>query len=247
MVSYLTGLEMESLCARLDKFGEGRVLDDNASIMVNFKGGAKGLYWSSQIAVGHDNGFRVRIYGTKASLDWLQEDCNHCRVSLSRQADGAPLPRPGPDVRPGPVPLPHSVRPSRGLFRSVRQHLFASISPPSRKKKAGEPLTREDLDFPERRGRDPGRPVHREMRRKLDERGGLGQILRPEKPGEESAMSRPVTLFTGQWADLPFEEVCKKASAWGYDGLEIACWGDHMDVRTAAAEPGLRQEEEDRS
>ncbi len=47
-------------------------------------------------------------------------------------------------------------------------------------------------------------------------------------------MSRPVTLFTGQWADLPFEDICRKASAWGYDGLEIACWGDHMDVRKAA-------------
>jgi sugar phosphate isomerase/epimerase len=50
-------------------------------------------------------------------------------------------------------------------------------------------------------------------------------------------MSRPVTLFTGQWADLPFEELCKKASRWGYDGLEIACWGDHMDVKAAATNP----------
>ena len=50
-------------------------------------------------------------------------------------------------------------------------------------------------------------------------------------------MTKPVTLFTGQWADLPLEEVCKKAGAWGYDGLEIACWGDHMDVRTAATNP----------
>jgi sugar phosphate isomerase/epimerase len=49
-------------------------------------------------------------------------------------------------------------------------------------------------------------------------------------------MGRPVTLFTGQWADLPFEEVCKKASAWGYEGLEIACWGDHMDVRKAVSD-----------
>jgi len=47
-------------------------------------------------------------------------------------------------------------------------------------------------------------------------------------------MGKPITLFTGQWADLPFEEICKKAAAWGYDGLEIACWGDHMDVRRAA-------------
>src|SRR4051812_34895368 len=47
-------------------------------------------------------------------------------------------------------------------------------------------------------------------------------------------MPRPVTLFTGQWADLPFEEVCRLASDWGYDGLEIACWGDHLDVARAA-------------
>jgi len=50
-------------------------------------------------------------------------------------------------------------------------------------------------------------------------------------------VGRPVTLFTGQWADLPFEEICRKASSWGYDGLEIACWGDHMDVRKAAEDP----------
>ena len=42
-------------------------------------------------------------------------------------------------------------------------------------------------------------------------------------------MARPITLFTGQWADLPFEEVVRLASGWGYDGLEIACWGDHLD------------------
>ncbi|MBJ7279019.1 MAG: sugar phosphate isomerase/epimerase [Candidatus Nanopelagicales bacterium] len=47
-------------------------------------------------------------------------------------------------------------------------------------------------------------------------------------------MSRPITLFTGQWADLPFEEMCRLASSWGYDGLEIACWGDHLDVVQAA-------------
>jgi sugar phosphate isomerase/epimerase len=51
-------------------------------------------------------------------------------------------------------------------------------------------------------------------------------------------MTRPVTLFTGQWADLPFEEVCRLASGWGYDGLEIACWGDHFEVDRALAEPG---------
>jgi len=55
-------------------------------------------------------------------------------------------------------------------------------------------------------------------------------------------MARPVTLFTGQWADLPFEDICKKASAWGYDGLEIACWGDHMKVRKAGRDKAYVEE-----
>ncbi len=50
-------------------------------------------------------------------------------------------------------------------------------------------------------------------------------------------MARPVTLFTGQWADIPFEDLCKKAARWGYDGLEIACWGDHMEVNKADKNP----------
>jgi len=54
-------------------------------------------------------------------------------------------------------------------------------------------------------------------------------------------MKRPVTLFTGQWADLPFEVLCEKSSAWGYDGLEIACWGDHLEVKKAAEDPAYVQ------
>ena len=50
-------------------------------------------------------------------------------------------------------------------------------------------------------------------------------------------MPRPVTLFTGQWADLAIEDLAGRAAAWGYDGLELACWGDHLDVRRAATDP----------
>jgi sugar phosphate isomerase/epimerase len=46
-------------------------------------------------------------------------------------------------------------------------------------------------------------------------------------------MGRPITLFTGQWADLPLETLAKKASEWGFDGLELACWGDHFEVDKA--------------
>jgi sugar phosphate isomerase/epimerase len=58
-------------------------------------------------------------------------------------------------------------------------------------------------------------------------------------------MGRPVTIFTGQWADLPFETICEKAKGFGYDGLEIACWGDHMDVRKAATDPDYVKERKD--
>jgi sugar phosphate isomerase/epimerase len=49
-------------------------------------------------------------------------------------------------------------------------------------------------------------------------------------------MPRPVTLFTGQWADLPLEDLAAKAGEWGFDGLELACWGDHFDVQAALSD-----------
>ena len=54
-------------------------------------------------------------------------------------------------------------------------------------------------------------------------------------------MARPVTLFTGQWADLPLTELAPLAKKMGYDGLELACWGDHFDVQKALTEPGYAQ------
>ena len=50
-------------------------------------------------------------------------------------------------------------------------------------------------------------------------------------------MARRVTLFTGQWADLPLADVAARAAGFGYDGLELACWGDHLDVERAATDP----------
>ncbi len=81
LVSYTTGLRIQSLCARLDTFVEGRVLDDNASILVEYGGGAKGLYWSSQIAVGRDNGLRLRIFGSEGAIEWAQETPNTFTLS----------------------------------------------------------------------------------------------------------------------------------------------------------------------
>jgi len=50
-------------------------------------------------------------------------------------------------------------------------------------------------------------------------------------------MARPVTLFTGQWADLPLADLAERCARWGFDGLELACWGDHFEVDKAVADP----------
>ncbi len=147
MVSYITGLKIQRLLARLDRFGEGRVLDDNASIMLEYDKGAKGLYWSSQIAVGHDNGFRVRIYGTKASLQWVQENPNYAQVSyidkpteiLSRGRDKM-YPRAQALSR---IPSGHP----EGYFECFA-NLYSTFLTALSKKSSGEPLTKDDLDFP---------------------------------------------------------------------------------------------------
>jgi sugar phosphate isomerase/epimerase len=55
-------------------------------------------------------------------------------------------------------------------------------------------------------------------------------------------MPRPITLFTGQWADLPLETVAKKAAGWGFDGLELACWGDHFDAEEALSKDSFVRE-----
>ena len=55
-------------------------------------------------------------------------------------------------------------------------------------------------------------------------------------------MSRPVTLFSGKWADIPFEKFCEKVKSFGYDGIEIACWGDHLDLKLAATDTAYAEE-----
>jgi predicted dehydrogenase len=97
LASFVSGLELDSLCADLTSFVKGRQLDDNAHVMLRFKGGAKGMLWTSQVAPGNENNLRLRIYGTKGGLDWHQEQPNHLHWSpfgkptqlLSRGTGGA--------------------------------------------------------------------------------------------------------------------------------------------------------------
>ena len=77
LASFVTGLTLESLAADLQSFVEGRQVDDNGHVLMRFKGGARGMLWCSQVAPGNENGLRLRVYGTKAGLDWAQEDPNY--------------------------------------------------------------------------------------------------------------------------------------------------------------------------
>lgn len=73
-VYQMIGLKIKKVLARMEKIVPNRKLDDNSTVMVEFENGASGCYWSSQIAIGHDNGLKVRIYGSKGSILWFQEN-----------------------------------------------------------------------------------------------------------------------------------------------------------------------------
>jgi predicted dehydrogenase len=147
MVRYLTGLEITRLCARLDTFVAGRTLDDNASILVEYRGGAKGLYWSSQIAVGYDNALRVRVFGSKGSIQWSQENPNYLTV--------ARLGQPTQLISRGRDPLhAHAQSYSRipsghpeGYFEAFA-NIYRTFARALAARKAGGTPAEGDLDFP---------------------------------------------------------------------------------------------------
>ncbi len=82
---YITGLRIEELCADLSTFVRGRKLDDDGNVLVRYKGGAKGVLHASQISVGDENNLNIRVYGTRAALEWHQEHPNELVVKFADQ------------------------------------------------------------------------------------------------------------------------------------------------------------------
>ena len=97
LASYVSGLEASEILAELTAFGAGRVLDDNVQILLRYKGGARGALWASQVAPGNENGLRLRIYGTKGGLDWVQAEPNRMLWSPLGQSTRI-VTRGGPDA-----------------------------------------------------------------------------------------------------------------------------------------------------
>jgi predicted dehydrogenase len=80
---YITGLQIDELCAEFTSFVKGRQLEDDANLLIRYKGGAKGVLSASQISVGEENDLSIRVYGAKAALEWHQEDPNELIVKYA--------------------------------------------------------------------------------------------------------------------------------------------------------------------
>ena len=147
LARYVTGLEIEELCADVSTFVDGRRVDDDANILVRYRGGAKGLVFCSQVSLGEENRLSVRVYGTEGSLEWHQQEPN---TLIVRHAD-APLEvyKPGhaflsPEAR-------HATRLPSGhpeAFLEAFANVYANAMRTIGSRLAGETPDPLDLDFP---------------------------------------------------------------------------------------------------
>jgi predicted dehydrogenase len=146
LASYVSGLEVEAVAADLSSFVAGRKIDDDARVLLRLSGGARGMLWASQVAVGHENGLILRLYGTKAGLEWRQEHPNHLVLTplgevprtITRGSAGA-----GPAAaRVTRLPAGHP----EGYLEAFA-NLYAEIARAIRARQAGKRIPRE-VEFP---------------------------------------------------------------------------------------------------
>jgi len=146
-VNYVTGLKIEKLACNLDVFGQGGVLDNNVEALVKFKGGASGMYWTSQVAIGFDNAMKIRVFGDKGTLEFVQEDNNYLRVTLRGKPPqiysrgcGYLTPEAKKYLR---VPAGHP----EGLTEAFA-NIYLDFAAAVRDKKAGKAVNEEDYGYP---------------------------------------------------------------------------------------------------
>ncbi len=80
LAEYVTGLQVTELCADLSVLVEGRPLDDDGNVLVRYNNGARGIIYASQISAGEENGLRIRVYGEKGGIEWVQAEPNRLEV-----------------------------------------------------------------------------------------------------------------------------------------------------------------------
>ena len=134
IVHTMTGLEIESLCARLNSFVAGRQLDDNVSVLVNCKGGQTGIYWACQAIIGYDNDLRVRIAGSKGTIQWSNTKNDEIEILKLNE-------------KPQIITVPFMPE-SNSKFKAF-SNIYQTFVNAVEKKISGQQLSATDLDFPD--------------------------------------------------------------------------------------------------
>ncbi|MDQ7040533.1 MAG: Gfo/Idh/MocA family oxidoreductase [Rhodothermus sp.] len=157
LARYITGLELDRLCADVTTFVPGRKVEDDANLLVHYQNGARGILYASQVSVGEENNLRIRVYGTKASLEWHQEAPNYLYV---RYPD-----RPAEVYTRGNAYLAPAARRASRLpsghpeaFIEAFANIYLNFARTLRARLAGEKPDPLDLDFPT--VQDGARGVH---------------------------------------------------------------------------------------
>lgn len=147
LLSTVTGLELEAICADLTTFVSGRQLDDDGNLLLRFKNGARGILISSQISISGENDLRLRVHGTKGSLTWHQEYPNDLHVTMMGQP--TQMYRRANDYlcdaaqKAGRIPAGHPE-----AFFEAFANVYLGAAEAIRAKKAGRTLSELEGDFP---------------------------------------------------------------------------------------------------
>ncbi len=144
-VKYVTGLKIKRLLAIVNRFGYD--LDLNANILVEYNNGVIGNYWCSQIALGHPNGFKIRVYGNKGSLTWFQETPDYLEFA---NADGikSKLIRGASYVYGNCLNVNKTPKGHPEGYHEAFANIYKTYVKALRKQKNNQTLLPEDLDFP---------------------------------------------------------------------------------------------------
>lgn len=147
LAEYVTGLKIESLCADLTTFVPGRRLEDDGNVLLRFAGGAKGVLFASQIAVGEENGLKLRVYGETGGLEWSQMEPNSLIVRWpDRPYEVRRTGGPGVgEAATGATRLPAGH--PEGFLEAFAM-LYRNFADTLQARRAGKKPTEENLDFP---------------------------------------------------------------------------------------------------
>jgi predicted dehydrogenase len=147
LLEYVSGLQVEQLCADINTVVEGRRLDDDGAVLLRLSGGASGVLVATQVAAGEENNVRIRVYGEKGGLDWMQADANTLLVKW--------LDKPTEIWRTGGAYVStfasHNTRTPAGHpegYLEAFANLYRNFALTLQAEQAGQPVPPEALDYP---------------------------------------------------------------------------------------------------